>query len=190
MAEHSTVQGKAPVKRHLPRNIILTGFMGAGKSTIGRLVAAELGLKFTDMDTFIEQSEDRTISRIFAENGEAYFRQLEAGLCRELAGQAGLVIATGGGALVPEQNLRVIEQSGLVICLDCDPEILWQRIGHNPDRPMLADQDEERFNRLAALLAQRTPAYRRSERHLDVTHLTPEEAARTISAWARQHHRL
>lgn len=170
----------------MSQNIILTGFMGTGKSTIGRLVAAELGLAFTDMDTIIEQREDRAISRIFAESGEAYFRQLEAGLCRELAGQRGLVIATGGGALVPEPNLRVIEQSGLVICLDCDPEILWQRIGHNPDRPMLADLDDGRFNRLAALLARRVPAYRRIEHHLDVTHLSPAEAARIISAWARQ----
>ena len=188
MAKHLTSQGKTLNKHHLPRNIILTGFMGTGKSTVGRLVAAELGLNFTDMDTLIEQREGRTISRLFAEDGEAYFRQLEAGLCRELAGQAGLVIATGGGALVPEQNLRVLEQSGLVICLDCDPETLWQRIGHCPDRPMLANQDEKRFNRLAGLLAKRRPAYRRIERHLDVTHLSPEEAARTISAWARQEH--
>ena len=174
------------IKRRLPRNIILTGFMGTGKSTVGRLVATELGLTFTDMDTLIEQREGRSINRIFAESGEAYFRQLEADLCQELAGQAGLVIATGGGALVAEQNLRVLEQSGLVICLDCDPEILWQRIGLSPDRPMLAEQDEGRFNRLAALLARRGPAYRRIERHLDVTHLSPAEAARIISAWARQ----
>lgn len=186
MSQQTTRREKAPAKRDLSRNIILTGFMGTGKSTIGRLVAAELGLTFTDMDTLIEQRENRIISRIFAESGEAYFRQLEAGLCRELAERSGLVIATGGGALVPEPNQRAIEQSGLVICLDCDPEILWQRIGHSPDRPMLADLDEGRFNRLAALLARRVPAYRRIERHLDVTHLSPEEAARIISAWARQ----
>lgn len=186
MSQQTTGREKAPAKRDLSRNIILTGFMGTGKSTIGRLVAADLGLTFADMDTLIEQRESRIISQIFAESGEAYFRQLEAGLCRELAGRSGLVIATGGGALVPEPNLRAIEQSGLVICLDCDPEILWRRIGHSPDRPMLADMDEGRFNRLAALLARRVPAYRRIERHLDVTHLSPEEAARIISAWARQ----
>jgi shikimate kinase len=165
----------------MTRNIILTGFMGTGKSTIGQLVATELQHEFVDMDTLIEQREGRPISQIFAQQGEAYFRQLEADLCRELAEQKGLVIATGGGALVPEANLRVMEQSGLVICLDCEPVTLWQRIGQSEDRPMLAEQDESRFARLAALLAQRAPAYGRINHHLDVTYLSPEEAAQRIS---------
>lgn len=167
-----------------PKNIILTGFMGTGKSTIGRLAAAELGREFTDMDVLIEQRQGRPIARIFAENGEPYFRQLEANLCRELAAREGLVIATGGGALVTEANLRVLETSGLVICLDCDPAILWQRIGQSEDRPMLAELDEGRFTRLAALLEQRAPAYARIKHHLDVTHLLPEEAAKRICEFA------
>ena len=165
----------------MTRNIIMTGFMGTGKTTIGSLVATELQREFVDMDTLIEQRESQIISQIFAQQGEAYFRQLEADLCRELAEQEGLVIATGGGALVPEANLRVMEQSGLVICLDCEPAILWQRIGQSEDRPMLVAQDVSRFNRLEELLIQRTPAYERIKHHLDVTHLTPEEAARRIS---------
>lgn len=167
----------------MSQNIILTGFMGTGKSTVGRLVAAELGREFVDMDTLIEQREGRPIRQIFAESGEAYFRQLEAGLCRELAQQEGLVIATGGGALVAEVNLRVMESSGLVICLDCDPAVLWQRIGQSEDRPMLAARDETRFARLAALLEQRAAAYGRIKHHLDVTHLSPAEAARRICEW-------
>jgi shikimate kinase len=165
------------------KNIVLTGFMGTGKSTIGRLVAAELAREFVDMDALIEQREGRPISQIFAESGEPYFRHLEANLCLELAGQPGLVIATGGGALVVEQNLRVMEQGGLVICLDCEPEALWQRIGQSEDRPMLAARDQTRFTRLAALLEQRAPAYSRIRQHLDVTYLTPEEAAKQICAW-------
>ncbi|MCL4301752.1 MAG: shikimate kinase [Anaerolineae bacterium] len=167
----------------MSQNIILTGFMGTGKSTVGRLVAAELGREFVDMDTLIEQREGRPIRQIFAESGEAYFRRLEAGLCRELAQQEGLVIATGGGALVVEVNLRVMESSGLVICLDCDPAVLWQRIGQSEDRPMLAARDETRFARLAALLEQRAAAYGRIKHHLDVTHLSPAEAARRICEW-------
>lgn len=166
------------------RNIILTGFMGTGKSTVGRLVAAKLQREFIDMDTLIEQREGRAITQIFAESGEPYFRQLEANLCRELAAQSELVIATGGGALVPEANLRVMEESGLVICLDCEPDTLWQRIGQSKNRPMLADQDEERFARLQTLLEQRAPAYTRIEHHLDVTYLTLEEAAKRIYEWA------
>lgn len=168
----------------MTRNVILTGFMGSGKSTVGGLVAAALHRNFIDMDTLIEQREGRTINRIFVEEGEAYFRQLEAALCRELAQQQGLVIATGGGALVLEQNLRVMGQSGLVICLDCEPAILWQRIGRSDNRPMLADRDEGRFTRLATLLEQRRPAYNRIKHHLDVTNLSPEEAARRVCDWA------
>src|SRR5688572_4037663 len=155
----------------MAKNIILTGFMGVGKSTVAQLVANRLGREFIDMDTLIEQREGRAISQIFAAEGEAYFRRLEAELCRELAGQADLVIATGGGALVPEANLRIMEQTGLVFCLNCEPEILWQRIGQSENRPMLAERDEGRFARLAALLAQRALAYARIAHQLDVTFL-------------------
>jgi shikimate kinase len=154
--------------------------MGTGKSTIGQLVADCLQRDFLDMDTIIETREGRPISRMFAEEGESYFRRIEANLCRELAGRTGLVIATGGGALVSTENRRVMAESGLVVCLDCEPEVLWQRIGHSEDRPMLAERDEGRFARLAALLAKRTPAFARIEHHLDVTHLSPEEAAERI----------
>jgi len=81
----------------MTRNIILTGFMGTGKSTIGQFLAAELRRDFVDMDTVIEQREGRPIPQIFAADGQPYFRRLEAGLCRELAARHSLVIATGGG---------------------------------------------------------------------------------------------
>jgi shikimate kinase len=163
------------------KNIILTGFMGTGKTTVGRLLAATLGREFVDMDAVIEAREGRPISQIFAAEGEAYFRQLEADLCRELAARQGLVIATGGGALVNAANLAVMAATGLVICLDCDPAALWQRIGQSEDRPMLAQNDAGRIARLTALLEQRAPAYARIGHHLDVTHLSPDEAARQIA---------
>jgi shikimate kinase len=168
----------------MAKNIILTGFMGVGKSTVAQLVANRLGRKFVDMDTLIEQREGRAISQIFAAEGEAYFRRLEAELCQELAGQVDLVIATGGGALVPEANLQALEQTGLVFCLNCEPEILWQRIGQSEDRPMLAERDEGRFARLATLLTQRAPAYGRIVHQLDVTFLSPEESATQVCTWA------
>jgi shikimate kinase len=166
------------------QNMILTGFMGTGKSTIGQLVADCTARTFVDMDTIIETREGRPISQIFTEEGEPYFRRIEAALCRELAGRAGLVIATGGGALVSAENRRVMEESGLVVCLDCEPDVLWQRIGQSEDRPMLAEPDEGRFARLAALLEKRAPAYAQIEHHLDVTHLLPEEAADRICEMA------
>ena len=162
------------------KNIVITGFMGTGKSTVGELVAQQLNREFVDMDSLIEQREGRAISQIFAEAGEPYFRQLEANLCHELSARSGLVIATGGGALVTEANRRVMERTGLVICLTCEPDELWRRIGHSEDRPMLAQRDEARFARLAALLTQRQPAYGRIQHQLDVTHLSPEEAAAEV----------
>lgn len=162
------------------RNIVITGFMGTGKSTVGRLVAAELEREFVDMDSLIEARERRPISRIFTEAGEPYFRRLEADLCRELAERTGLVVATGGGALVPHSNLQVMACAGLVICLDCEPEILWRRIGHSDDRPLLAAKDATRFTRLAALLVERQPAYARIQHHIDVTHLEPEDVAARV----------
>jgi len=158
------------------QNIILT----TGKTSVGRLLAMEMGREFLDMDIIIEEREQRPISQIFAVEGEAYFRQLEADLCRELSGQEGLIIATGGGTLVPEENLQVMANTGLVICLDCEPAVLWERIGHCQNRPMLAEEDETRFARLAALLEQRTPAYRRIKHHIDVTHLPKEGVAEKI----------
>jgi shikimate kinase len=160
--------------------------MGTGKTTIGRLVAATLQRDFVDMDDLIEQREGRIINQIFADEGEAYFRQLEANLCQELAGQDGLVIATGGGALVSAENLQTMERTGLVICLDCEPDTLWERIGRSENRPMLAERDAGRFARLAALLEKRAPAYGRIKHHLDVTYLLPEESARQICDLARQ----
>jgi shikimate kinase len=160
--------------------------MGTGKSTIGQLVATELQRDFVDMDAIIEQREGHPISQIFSERGEPYFRRLEADLCLELASQTGLVIATGGGTLVPEANRSVMEHSGLVICLDCEPDVLWQRIGQSDDRPMLGSTDSERYVRLAALLARRAPAYARNKHHLDITHLSPPEATRQICVWANK----
>ncbi|MDM8518652.1 shikimate kinase [Anaerolineales bacterium HSG6] len=163
-------------------NIVLTGFMGTGKSTVGKLLASRLSRPFLDMDELIEYREARTINQIFETEGEPYFRQLEASLCHELAQRSGHVIATGGGALIPPANRQVLAETGLVICLNCQPDILWQRIGDSENRPMLAEQDASRFNRLMDLLAQRQPAYQQIPYQIDVTHLNPVEAADQIMA--------
>ncbi len=168
------------MKWQKPPNIVLTGFMGVGKSSVGRLLAMELNRKFIDMDTLIEQRQKRAINQIFADEGEPYFRQLEADLCRELAQKEGLVIATGGGALVPQENLRVMEQGNIVICLDCRPDVLWKRIGRSQNRPMLAANDQARVDRLAALLEKRAPAYARIQHHVDVTQLSRTEVVQQI----------
>jgi shikimate kinase len=159
-------------------NVVITGFMGVGKTTVGRLLAERLARPFLDMDAIIEEREGRPISEIFAAEGEPYFRRLEAELCHELAARRGLVVATGGGALVNADNLAVMSNTGLVVCLDCAPEILLQRIPQDGERPLLAAPD--RRQRLLALLAARRQAYERIGQHVDTTALAPAQVVEAI----------
>ena len=104
----------------LSRNIILTGFMGTGKTAAGRLIARELGLKFVDTDNEIEKRSGASIQEIFARFGEAHFRSLEKNLCQEIAQREGQVVATGGGMPVDPENRRLLSSAGVVICLRCE----------------------------------------------------------------------
>ncbi len=159
------------------QNIILTGFMGTGKSSVGQTLAKRLGRPFVDMDTLIEEREGRSVRQIFEDEGEAYFRQLESDLCREIANWRGYVIAAGGGTLVSPKNLAALAKHQ-IICLDCEPETLWQRLSAADDRPMLDGADKK--TRLLNLLQARQPAYARILRHVDVTNLSIDEAADAV----------
>ena len=108
----------------LSRNIYFTGFMGAGKSRVGEATAKSLGWRFVDTDRFIEEREGRTIPEIFAQQGEAAFRELESDVIREAGVLTGAVIATGGGAVLREENVTALKQNGKVFFLDRSPELL------------------------------------------------------------------
>jgi len=164
-------------------NIVLTGFMGAGKTSVGREVAARLGRPFIDLDDLIVARAGKSIPEIFAQDGEGAFRALEAALCREMSEPAGLVIAVGGGAVVNPANREALAAGGALICLDAAPEILLRRIGDDDNRPMIAGGD--RLTRIRELLTQRAPAYAAIPAHLDTTHLSiPAAAERVMSAAA------
>ena len=165
------------------RSIVLTGFMGAGKTVVGRRAAQALGRPFVDMDAVLEERLGQTIREYFASAGEAAFRQAEAALVQELAAQAGLVIATGGGALVPEENRRAFLGTATVILLECAPAQLLQRLRGASDRPLLFGADPA--SRIAQLLAERAPAYGAIPLRLDTTHLSPDEAAARVLSLAR-----
>ena len=159
-------------------NIVITGFMGTGKSEVGLEVARRLGREFVDMDALIEQRVGLTIPEIFAQHGEPFFRQQERKLCYELAQKRGLVIATGGGALIPEENRRVLGASGVLVCLNCDVDEILRRLAQAEDRPLLNVTD--RRERIEALLAQRREAYNRIPHQIDTTGLTVEEVAEKV----------
>lgn len=168
----------------LIRNIVLTGYMGVGKTTIGKQLARELGYRFIDMDSLLELREGRTIRAIFEAEGEAYFRHLESELCHELAMWRGYVIATGGGALVNGHNLAAFEKANLVVCLDCDPEALWERLSEAENRPML-DSDNPKA-RLFELLVARQPAYAKIQYHVDTSWRPTEDVVADICAFWTQ----
>ena len=157
------------------RNIVITGFMGTGKSEVSLEVAHRLDREFVDMDTLIEQRVGMTIPEIFAQRGEGFFRQQERQLCQELAKRRGLVIATGGGALIPEENRQALGTSGLLVCLTCGIREILRRLAQAEDRPLLDVVD--RRERIESLLAERRGAYGRIPHQIDTTGLTVEEVA-------------
>jgi shikimate kinase len=148
--------------------------MGTGKTTVGQLVAQMSGRPFVDMDDLIVQHAGLSIPEIFQSQGEAAFRELETAFCRDLAGQSGLVVATGGGALVNEENRRILAETGLVICLTAAPDAIRERLAGNDGRP-LAKQWE-------TLLEKRWAAYAAMPHQVDTTGKTPEQVAEEIVA--------
>lgn len=146
--------------RHL-RNLAIAGFMGVGKSTVGRILAAQLRYDFLDTDDVIESRSGRSITEIFTQQGEAAFRQMERDLVAELGERQKTVISTGGGLIVDPANLASLKQHALVVCLWATPEAIWERLQHQHHRPLLDDPDPLAVIR--RLLAARAPFYRQSD---------------------------
>jgi shikimate kinase/3-dehydroquinate synthase len=165
-------------------NLILTGFMGTGKTVVGQAVAERLGRWFVDMDAVIERQAGKPVSAIFRDEGEPAFRRLEAALCGELSSERNLVIATGGGALVAEANRAALGETGLLICLDAPVDVILQRLERADDRPLLAGPD--RRARVEALLAQRAVAYATIPHHIDTAGLAVEQVVERVIRLARQ----
>jgi len=140
------------------RNLVLTGFMGTGKTTVGRILADRLGFGFVDTDEVIE-SRAGPIPEIFEREGEPGFRELERSVARELAGRTGLVIATGGRMMLDPEWAACREPEANVFCLTADPDAIIERIGDTAKRPLLAGPDASK--RVWELLAERAEGYAR-----------------------------
>jgi shikimate kinase / 3-dehydroquinate synthase len=143
------------------RNIVLTGFMGTGKTTVGRLLAEKLGYEFVDTDQVIEERHGK-IAEVFRTRGEDAFRQIERELAAELAARDRLVISTGGRLMLDPQNVASLSRNGRVFCLVATPDEIFDRVTHDTsatERPLLAVPDPRQ--RIIELLAERSPDYRR-----------------------------
>ena len=162
------------------RNVVLVGFMGTGKSCVGKLLAERLGLTFLDMDEFIVKRTGKPVPRIFAEDGEPRFRALERGLAAELSARRGLVIATGGGIVLDPHNIKNLSRTGLVVCLSATPEAIETRVGNDTNRPLLASGNKR--EKIAALLEKRRPLYAALPHHVDTTGLSVGEVADLVLA--------
>ncbi len=142
-------------------NLALVGFMGAGKSSVGQVVAAQLRFRFVDTDELIGARAGKTIPSIFAEEGEPQFREYERAVVEDLQGSHRTVIATGGGLITNEENLNSLKTHALVICLWASPETIWERVKSQTHRPLLQTPDP--LLKIRQLLAEREPFYRRAD---------------------------
>ncbi len=159
--------------------------MGTGKTTIGRIVAAQLGWEFVDTDQVIEARQGRSVRKIFAQDGEPIFRRLESELCRELATWTHKVIATGGGIVLNGDNRVALQQAGLVVCLDAPAQEIAARLAEDKDRPLLAGADPTA--RISELMAKRSDAYAAIPCHVNTAGSAPEQIAETvITLWRRE----
>ncbi|HIK20503.1 MAG TPA: shikimate kinase [Synechococcus sp. M44_DOE_062] len=142
-------------------NVYLIGMMGSGKSTVGAELAAQLRFQFFDTDGLVEQVEGSSIPQIFAEHGEAYFRDLETQVLAQLSGYTRLVIATGGGIVLRPKNWSYLHH-GLTVWLDVAPELIWQRLKRAPgQRPLLQTPDPQAA--LYKLMQEREPFYAQAD---------------------------
>lgn len=160
-----------PFPYHKDAPIFLVGFMGAGKTTVGRALGEYLGYDFFDLDELIEAGAGKSVQSIFAELGEAEFRRLEheaISVCRDRRSRA--VIALGGGAYVSEENRALLRTIGRTVWLDCPIEVCLRRISSDRSRPLLGDEDEMR-----ELLEERRTAYAQANYIVQTGELSPEQ---------------
>jgi len=138
-------------------NVALIGFMGTGKSSVGRMLAGQLRFEFVDTDELLEKRAGRKISEIFVQDGEARFREMERALVAEMESWRGKVIATGGGLAANEANLNQLKLHSLVVCLWATPEEIWHRVRRQSHRPLLRDPNP--LEKIRSLLTARKPYY-------------------------------
>jgi len=160
------------------KNIYFVGFMGVGKSLIGRLLSGRLNKEFIEMDEAIEKSAGRSITDIFAQNGEPHFRSLEKEFLKKLALQRDLVVSCGGGLICNDENLSLLKDTGWVICLKASAQTIYQRTKNQEHRPLL--NVDSPLSEIDRLLKQREPYYSQAHYVIDTDQNNPDSIVEEI----------
>lgn len=152
--------------------------MGTGKSAVGRILARRMQREFIETDNLVEAREDMKISEIFSRYGENYFRRKEKEVLKEISGRDNLVVSCGGGIVIDDENRKVLKSTGVVICLETQPDIIYKRVKKYRLRPLLNVEDPK--SKIKELLAQRRHFYEEAHHCVDTTHLTTQEVVERI----------
>lgn len=160
-------------------NIVLTGFMGTGKTSVGKRLASILGMDFVDTDMEIERLTGLKIPEIFQMYGEERFRKEESAVVERIAALQNTVVATGGGVVLNPENMRHLRKNGFVVLLQARPEVIARRLQGSDDRPLLADK-ERLLERIEGLLQAREPYYEDCDLKIDTSDLDVQGVAEKI----------
>lgn len=160
------------------KNIVLTGFMGTGKTVVSKIISKKLGYKLIDIDSIIEKEQNMTITDIFKHFGETKFREIESDVIKRISDIENAVISTGGGAVLKEENLNNLKKRGIIFCLSATPETILKRTINNNTRPLL--QVENPLEKIKELLNIRRPFYEKADFIIDTENRSPFEIADEI----------
>lgn len=159
-------------------NIVLVGFMGTGKTSVGLELAGMLNMYFIDTDDIIEQDSNMIIADIFTNMGEEHFRNLESKAVEKACKLSQHIISTGGGAVIRDQNIQNLKSTGMLFHLDATPEVIFQRTKHETQRPLLKVDDP--MGKIREMLKNRDPFYAKADHRIDTSQLTVKEVAEKI----------
>jgi shikimate kinase len=148
-------------------NIVLVGFMGTGKTSVGKRLASQLRMRYTDTDSVIEKDSRRRISDIFAQDGETFFRELESTAVHKVSKLYNYVISTGGGVVLKKANVAKLKETGVVFCLTATPEEIYKRVSHQTHRPLL--QTPDAMQTIRDMLMERSPYYAQADYMVETT---------------------
>lgn len=160
------------------KNVVLIGFMGTGKTSTGKMLAARLGAAFIDMDQKIEEEAGMSIPEMFAQKGEAYFREREHELVQRLATRCHAVISTGGGTVKNPENIALLRKGGVIVCLSANVDTVLERTSRYGTRPVLDGEDHgDRRQAVEKLMEERRGLYKQADFTVDTSDLSPMQVA-------------